>query len=259
MPGNHTLQQAGIWTYYGVPSNPTIDHCLIANNYAFSGGGIFCMDESEAEITNNTIVDNEAFMDGGAIYVENSSPLISNNVVAHNSAYDSGGILTWYGSPSIINNTIVHNRPNGLYLGPVPFTWGSEATQPVLNNIIWENEIYVSFYVYPEDYDISYNNIQGDWTIEGFDEEEEEVEKGEGNISVDPCFADPDNRDYHLKSQAGRWDPVSQSWIQDDITSPCIDAGEAEALVGSEPVPHGDRINMGAYGGTTEASKSPTE
>jgi hypothetical protein len=244
---------------YGVPSNPTIDHCLIANNYAFSGGGIFCMDESEAEITNNTIVDNEAFMDGGAIYVENSSPLISNNVVAHNSAYDSGGILTWYGSPSIINNTIVHNRPNGLYLGPVPFTWGSEATQPVLNNIIWENEIYVSFYVYPEDYDISYNNIQGDWTIEGFDEEEEEVEKGEGNISVDPCFADPDNRDYHLKSQAGRWNPTSQSWIQDDITSPCIDAGEADALVGSEPVPHGDRINMGAYGGTTEASKSPTE
>jgi len=238
---------------YAVPSNPTIDHCLIANNHAFSGGGIFCMDESEVEITNNTIVDNSAFIDGGAIYVENSSPIISNNVIAHNSAYDSGGILTWYATPSITNNTIVHNRPNGLYLGPVPFFWGSDGGQPILNNIIWQNEIYVSWYVYPEDYDISYNNIQGDWEIEGF---EEEQEKGEGNISVDPCFADPDNRDYHLKSQTGRWDSVSQSWVQDDITSPCIDGGDPDTSIGSEPSPNGDIINMGTYGGTDQASKS---
>jgi hypothetical protein len=245
---------------YGVPSNPTIDHCLIANNYALSGGGIMCMDESEAEITNNTIVDNEAFMDGGAIYISDASPTIANNVIAHNSALDSGGILTWYGTPSIINNTIVHNRPNGLYLGPTPYVWGSENGQPVLNNIIWQNEIYMSLYVYPEDYDIRFNNIQGSWKIEDEDEEEEEEKEEEdksGNISVDPCFADPDNRDYHLKSQGGRWDPAGQSWVQDDITSPCIDTGDPDTEIGSEPLPHGDIINMGAYGGTDEASKSP--
>ena len=236
---------------YGVPSNPTIDHCLIANNHALSGGGIFCMDESDVEITNNTIVDNSAFLDGGAIYVEYSSPTITNNVIAHNSALDSGGILNWYGTPSIINNTIVHNRPNGLYLGPTPWTWSSP---PVLNNIIWENEIYVSWYVYPEDYDIRFNNIQGGFEIEG--EEEEEEGEGEGNIDIEPCFADPGNRDYHLKSQAGRWDPASQTWVQDDITSPCIDGGDPDTSIGSEPSPNGDIINMGTYGGTDQASKS---
>jgi len=244
---------------YGVPSNPTIDHCLIANNHALSGGGIFCMDESKAVITNNTIVDNSAFLDGGAIYVEDSSPTITNNIIAHNSSLDSGGILTWYGTPSIINNTIVHNRPNGLYLGPTPWTWEPDSSPPVLNNIIWENEIYLSWYVSLEDYDIRFNNIQGGFEIGGEEGGEEEGEEGggEGNIDVDPCFADPGNRDYHLNSQAGRWDPSSQTWVQDDVTSPCIDAGQPETPIGSEPSPNGDIINMGAYGGTDEASKSP--
>jgi len=244
---------------YLVPSSPTIDHCLIANNHAFSGGGIMCMDESEAQITNNTIVDNSAFIDGGAIYVQGSSPTITNNVIAHNSALDSGGILTWYGTPSIINNTIVHNRPNAMYLGPTPWTWDPDSGPPVSNNIIWENEIYLSPSVSPEDYDIRFNNIQGNWKIEDEDEEEEEDKEEDdksGNINVNPCFADPDNRDYHLKSQAGRWDPQSQSWIQDEVNSPCIDAGDPDSDWTAEPSPNGERINMGAYGGTPEASLS---
>ena len=42
-----------------------------------------------------------------------------------------------------------------------------------------------------------------------------------------------------------------------DATSPCIDAGDPSTLVGLEPLPNGDIINLGAYGGTSEASKSP--
>jgi hypothetical protein len=81
---------------------------------------------------------------------------------------------------------------------------------------------------------------------------------GVGNINADPCFSDADNGDYHLKSQAGRWDPNSESWVRDDVTSPCIDAGNPGCPVGDEPAPNGNRRNMGAYGGTAEASKSPT-
>ena len=62
--------------------------------------------------------------------------------------------------------------------------------------------------------------------------------------------------DYHLKSQAGRWDPNSKSWIQDEVTSPCIDSGDPNSPIGHEPFPNGGIINMGAYGGTAEASKS---
>jgi hypothetical protein len=96
---------------------------------------------------------------------------------------------------------------------------------------------------------------------------------GVGNIDVDPLFArngqwDPNGTpadanddfwvagDYHLKSQTGRWDPVAQQWVTDDVTSPCIDAGNEGSDWKNEPWPHGQRINMGAYGGTAEASMS---
>jgi hypothetical protein len=75
---------------------------------------------------------------------------------------------------------------------------------------------------------------------------------GVGNISSDPCF----DGDYHLKSEFGKWDSTRQSWVQDDVTSSCIDAGDPNMHWGSELWPHGRRINMGAYGGTIEASMS---
>ncbi|MHC4643828.1 MAG: hypothetical protein ACYS32_19475 [Planctomycetota bacterium] len=86
------------------------------------------------------------------------------------------------------------------------------------------------------------------------------VNWGPGNIDTDPCFARLGDRqtegDYHLKSQAGRWDPNSQTWMQDDVTSPCIDAGDHMSPIGLEPFPNGGLINMGAYSGKAEASKS---
>ena len=99
------------------------------------------------------------------------------------------------------------------------------------------------------------------------------VAEEQGNIYVDPCFADygywdvngtpedpHDDRwidgDYHLKSQTGRWGPAAQTWIVDDVTSPCIDVGDPMTPIGREPFPNGGIINMGAYGGTAEASKS---
>ena len=90
---------------------------------------------------------------------------------------------------------------------------------------------------------ITYTDVQGGWP-------------GQGNIDADPLFADPDNGDYHLKSQAGRWDLTSQSWLADDVTSPCIDAGDPTTPIGLEPLPNGGIINMGLYGGTSRASKS---
>ena len=79
---------------------------------------------------------------------------------------------------------------------------------------------------------------------------------GGGNIDVDPLFGNSDANDSHLQSQAGRWDANSQGWVTDDVTSPCIDAGDWMSPVGFEPFPNGGRANMGAYGGTIEASKS---
>ena len=84
----------------------------------------------------------------------------------------------------------------------------------------------------------------------------DETWTGAGNIHADPIFADPNNGDYHVNSQAGRWEPGKQAWIMDNVTSPCIDAGDPMSPIGLEPFPNGGRVNMGAYGGTAEASKS---
>jgi len=55
---------------------------------------------------------------------------------------------------------------------------------------------------------------------------------------------------------AGRWHTGSQSWVLDMLTSPCIDAGNPDSDFTAELPPNGDRINMGAYGDTTQASMS---
>ncbi|MHC4641422.1 MAG: right-handed parallel beta-helix repeat-containing protein [Planctomycetota bacterium] len=86
------------------------------------------------------------------------------------------------------------------------------------------------------------------------------VNWGPGNIDDDPCFVRIGSiqleGDYHLKSQAGRWESSTKMWELDDVTSPCIDAGDPMNPIGLEPFPNGGVINMGAYGGTAEASKS---
>jgi hypothetical protein len=228
-----------------MPSSPTIDHCLIANNQAEFGGGIMLTDDSEAVITNNRIVDNSAEFGGGGMYIVWGGGTIANNVIAHNDGWlAGGGIFNYFGYPSIINNTIVHNRPSAMHLDMTPwYPWEPEYGLPVQNNIIWQNEIYFSADAWPDEYDIRFNNIQGGW-------------EGEGNIDADPCFADPGDRDYCLRSEGGRWNPESESWVFDDVTSSCIDAGDPDSPIGEEPAPHGDRINMGVHGGTLQASMS---
>jgi len=73
--------------------------------------------------------------------------------------------------------------------------------------------------------------------------------------------------DYHLKSHGWRWDKGRQVWTWDDVTSRCIDAGNPGSPLGDEllTIPsdptneYGEniRINMGAYGGTAQASMLP--
>jgi hypothetical protein len=90
---------------------------------------------------------------------------------------------------------------------------------------------------------------------------------GMGNMAADPHFVDTENGDFHLKSEGWRWDSTRKRWHYDAITSPCIDAGNPGWPLGDEPTTIPDdpdnvwainlRINMGAYGGTAEASIPP--
>ena len=71
-----------------------------------------------------------------------------------------------------------------------------------------------------------------------------------------PLFADVETSDYHLLSERGRYWPAHDVWVLDDVTSPCIDAGDPNIEPKEELMPNGGRINMGAYGNTAYASMS---
>jgi len=48
---------------------------------------------------------------------------------------------------------------------------------------------------------------------------------------------------------------VFGAWVVDEVTSPCIDAGNTDEMGWQNELwPHGGRINMGVYGGTSQAS-----
>ena len=66
---------------------------------------------------------------------------------------------------------------------------------------------------------------------------------------------DPESIDIHLKSEAGHWNGTG--WTPDGVTSPAIDAGDPAEDYSNEPMPNGGCVNLGYYGNTAQASKSP--
>ena len=79
---------------------------------------------------------------------------------------------------------------------------------------------------------------------------------GEGNISLDPLFVDQNGGDFHLRSQRGHYDAASGKWVLGTQTSLCIDAGDLAINPEAERMPNGARVNMGAYGNSSYASRS---
>lgn len=198
-----------------------------------------------------------------AIHCSNASPTIANCLIVGNRGRDpvSAAICCTNSLAAFVNCTITGN-PSGpfgaaLYLQHSPVA--------VVNSILWDNSPRQILSSGVEELSIRYSIVADGWA-------------GPGNLDVDPLFAAPGrwvNRneptnvvrwndpnavwaagDYHLQSAAGRWDPGARTWVQDRLTSPCIDAGDPGVSVGREVSPNGFIVDMGVYGGTLEASKS---
>jgi len=196
--------------------------------------------------------------------------------IYHNVFYNTGTnpnpIITWIGSivGSGFHDTLIENNVfDGVYnaailiMKPNDYSFNYSPKEvyrtSVINNIIVDTQKrtkkpsgtgYAVINYLPETHTIIlennclYNNAGGNYINAN----------STTDIYADPLFADQKKHDYHLKSKAGRWD--GSGWVNDIISSPCIDAGYPSSDYSNEPQPNGNRINIGPDGNTWSASKS---
>jgi len=224
-------------------------NCIFRNNIARSVAGV------SADVRGEFIADNCTFTGNiGSAIDYRSGPgrmVLTNCLFAGNQGcvIDSHSeYLTIESCTFSSNSTNRDGSALNAWFGP-----------KVSNCIFWGNSS-PAIKVLREGTVMNYCDIEGGWP-------------GEGNIDVDPGFVSPGywdqnntpedtaddfwvDGDYHLRSQAGRWEQESQTWVQDDVTSPCIDAGDPNSPIGTEPFPNGGRVNIGAYGASDKASKT---
>lgn len=220
--------------------HPTITNCSFISNIAFEdGGGINNRKNSNATITNCSFIGNIAASGGGmenhvGHAVATGEVRVSNCIFIGNIGDEGGGMRNTDPNPIVTNCTFSGNIGSGMR--------NDSGSTPIVTNCIFWGNTGGSFDGSSTPI-VRFSDVEGGFT-------------GPGNINTDPLFSNAVNDDYHLKSQAGRWDANSQSWTQDDVTSPCVDAEGPNSVWAAELWPHGKRKNMGAYGGTAEASMS---
>lgn len=252
--GNSTRSGGG--AVFNWSSDVSLTNCVFVGNSATddSGGGMHNYD-SDVTLSGCVFSGNSSQRNGGGVYIYEASAKLTNCTFSGNSAADGGGLYNYKSSPVLRNCMLTGNRAER---GGAIANQQNQNAEVLVNCILWGNVPDQWYGGWPV---TSYSVVQGD---AGF---------GIGNIDADPCFADPGywdqnetpddanddfwvDGDYHLKSEAGRWDANEGQWTRDDVTSPCIDAGNPMSPIGLEPFPNGGIVNMGAYGGTAEASKS---
>ncbi|NQT01868.1 MAG: hypothetical protein HQ580_07595, partial [Planctomycetes bacterium] len=191
--------------------------------------------------------------------------VIEGSLVVRGGNTDAVTFHTGEGPGSALKNFVIRNSGMAISLN-----YGS---RPTISNItIVDNDFGIAAYENSNP-DISncifWNNRDGDlFQCQARYSCIESGASGQGSININPLFVDAANGDYHLKSEGWRWNTNSESWTWDDVTSRCIDAGDPDLPLGDEPmsVPRdpdniygvNQRINMGAFGGTSQASMPPS-
>ena len=277
--GNTATQGGGLCCLSG--AEPVVSANSFLENKADYGGAIYC-EGATPTIRGNTISANGA--DGGAgLYLYNCSPALISNTIVDNTADDGAGVFG-QGCASLVRDSILADNAATRYGGGVYLLNSSGArlenctldgngatakgggvcldnSAVGLHNTVISNSrsgggvCLVAGPLPTITYCNLFNNLPTDYV--GMSAPAALALAGsKGNLSQDPGYADRKRRDYHPKSETGRWNAVTGAWIVDTSYSPCIDAGDPASAYAREPQPNGRRINLGAYGNTAEASKA---
>lgn len=262
---NNTGGGGGGGAMYNEDSTPLLADCDFTGNLTSGSGGGMYNNSSDAVILGCQFSANSALRSGGGMYNRyTSEPYLTNCIFSGNSARNGGAMENLNTSkPTLVNCTFSANVAVQAGGG---ISTIQDGLALLVNCILWDNVDGSGTGTHTSEIrgkaEVSYSCLSSDaWG-------------GAGNIHANPAFAAPGywdsngtpddpsddfwvEGDYHLKSQVGRWNSATGNWDIDSTSSPCIDAGDPSIFVGLERFPNGGRINMGAYGGTAEASLSP--
>ncbi|MHC4333192.1 MAG: right-handed parallel beta-helix repeat-containing protein [Planctomycetota bacterium] len=232
--------------YGGAHTLATIDRCILRGNR-----GRCVIRECDGLISN-------------CLVVGNGNPYLIRTAVSEAAIDECCGVIK--------NCTVADNLDYAI------FAQGSACSLRIENCIIQGSTVSIGDSMV----DIRFSNIEGG--AEGVELWGGSLNWGPGNIDVDPCFVMLGRwnaigtpgaieggfwvpGDYHLKSEGWRWDRTRERWRYDGVTSRCIDAGNPGSPLGDEALTlevdplnrfgQNLRIDMGAYGGTAEASMPP--
>jgi parallel beta-helix repeat protein len=219
----------------------------IANNlvYANANQGIKVSYGSGAEIVNNTVYQRT----GDAVRVESSSNTsLRNNVLWVESGYDL--------SVAADSQVGFHSDYNLLYVT------GAGRTA------FWQNTPRASFAAWQNTAFTDQNSLAQDPLFVDRD-------GSDGLLGYVDQARDGRDDDFHVRSLYGSYHggslaPVLDAatglpamlvgvWNSDTDQSPAIDRGDAADSFANEPAPNGGYVNLGAYGNTAQASKSPVD
>ncbi len=199
-----------------------LENVAVHGNSAGAGGGGMYV-SSGASFDGVEIFDNESEDFGGGVFCIHAGVEMHRTLIAGNSGPGTGPALRLWGSDVRLNRaTIAGNQGDN---NPAVFV-AQGSNIDLINSIMYSNAPSgFEFAGEPNAISAGYCDIMNGRNAMRA-RQEDDLAWGEGNIDVDPVFADRQNGDYRL--MAG---------------SPCIDAGDPDHQLD----PDGTPVDMGAY------------
>lgn len=239
----------------GIYRSPSVDviRCSFSNNVASDGAAITSDNQGvpygKIFIEDCTFDFNTNWFRRGSVFLVYGTNVIKNCLFVNNRSYQNlyygGAIVIQEGDTTIENCTFIANR--SYYGNDAIYVYGNDDDTLFtgINNIFYSNVIthgYSGSAIYTNTYSRfdSYTVYQ--------------IEDGTCTTN-DPTFVD-NGSDWHVKSLFGTYNDAISAWTTYEIQSDMIDAGNPNSDFSNEPIPNGQRVNMGRYGNTPYASKS---
>jgi len=220
----NTSKESGGAIYFN-GSAPKIKFSNFYNNISGASGGIFYSKDSDFLIK-NSICDSNLAQSGGSLFASTKSTIFLQNITAIN--HDGNlftDLISIHEKNNIqIKNSIIWNAKKTPKSSLTKKNIGQYSISRISSDTIGFYYNNIDSVLLQELKEINYNIVVLDQYY---------------NSALTPQFIDYQNKNYKLLDK-----------------SPCIDGGDPSDDFSDEPFPNGYCVNLGAYGGTQDATKT---